>query len=379
MRRDPYRIIVWGPGGVGRACLRELVKRSDCRIVGVLAYSPGKDGKDVGELIDHAPIGVKVTTDKEAIFALEADVVLWAGTMPFDAEGMVRDVVRLLESGKNVISAAAFHYAHSHGKAYAEKLEAACRKGNSCLHGTGENPGFWFERVGMTLTGVCNHVEHLQMHEYVDVANGGPSLDIIGAAGFGDTEENLLKPGPLTTIWQTYYWVEFLHMCSLALFDRPLERTEHSPKFYVAEKDMTLVKSEGDPVDLTIPKGRVYAMTHAFIGYLDGRPRLTTSVNWYLRKKNCPFPVKSSDYWSFELEGSPVSLRCEVSAFASLHGELEHRPGDPTCATWNAAAVVMIQAIPVVCSHKPGIVYPSVFASASPDLRRMEGRKTLVG
>src|SRR5262249_48342433 len=99
MRRDPYRIVVWGPGGVGRACLRELVKRSDCRIAGVLAYSPEKDGKDVGDLIDDAPIGVKVTTDKEAIFALDADAVLWAGTLPFDAEGMERDVVRLLESG----------------------------------------------------------------------------------------------------------------------------------------------------------------------------------------------------------------------------------------------------------------------------------------
>jgi 4-hydroxy-tetrahydrodipicolinate reductase len=379
MRRDPYRVVVWGPGGIGRACLRELAKRSDCRIVGVLAYSPEKAGKDVGELIGQAPIGVKVTTDKEAIFALDADAVLWAGTLPFDAEGMERDVVRLLESGKHVISSAAFHYPDSHGKAYVEKLEAACRKGKSCLHGTGENPGFWFERIGMSLTGVCNHVERLEMHEYVDVANGGPSPHIIAGAGFGNTEENLLRPGPLATVWQNYYWVEYLQMCSRALFDRPLDRAEHTPTYYVAERNVVVAKSEGDLFDLTIPKGRVYAMTHSFTGYLDGQPRLITSVNWYLRPKNSPFRVKSSDYWLFELEGTPVSLRCEVSAFASLRDELAHHPGDQTCATWNAAAVTMIQAIPVVCSHEPGIVYPSVFATASPDLRRMEGRKSLAG
>ena len=112
--RTPYRVIVWGPGAVGRACLRTLVKRDDCQIVGVLAYSADKNGKDVGELIDHVPIGVKVTTDKEVIFALEADVVLYAGMLPFDAPTHDSDIIRLLESSKNVVSAVAFHYAHNH-------------------------------------------------------------------------------------------------------------------------------------------------------------------------------------------------------------------------------------------------------------------------
>jgi 4-hydroxy-tetrahydrodipicolinate reductase len=345
----------------------------------VLAYSEDKKGKDVGELIDHAPIGIKVTTDKESIFALDADVVLWCGTMPFDAEGMIRDVIRLLESGKHVISSAAFHYAHNHGAAYAERLEAACKKGNTCVFGTGENPGFWFERLGLTLTGVCSHVEHLQVHEYVDVSSGTSTPDVLRGVGFGGTVEEANTSTALAAIWKEYYFVEYLNMSSLALFGKPLDRVEHTPTYHVADREVLLAKTRGASLDMTIPKGLVHAMTHSFTGYLDGKPRLTTSVNWYLRAENSPFPVKSADCWLIELEGKPVSLRCEIAAFASLHGDLAFYPGDPTSSTWYATAVTMIQGIPIVCSHEPGIVYPSIFATCTPDLRMLEGRRSLVG
>jgi 4-hydroxy-tetrahydrodipicolinate reductase len=379
MKKNPYRVIVWAPSGVGRACLRVLLDRDDCEIVGVLAYSPEKNGKDVGELIDHPPIGVKVTTDKEAIFALEADAVLYAAMLPFDAAAMESDVIRLLESGKNVISAVAFHYAHNHGPAYVEKFEAACRKGKSCLHGTGENPGFWFERVALTFTGACSHVEHLQLHEFADLSTSGSSAELLAGVCFGFTAEQAAQPGPMDALWKEYYFVEIMNMGSIALFGRPLDRIEHTPKHYFAAHDIVMAKEKGDPIDMMIPKGRVHAMTHSFTGYLDGRPRITTSVNWFLRKENAPFPVKSEHNWLIEIEGKPVSLRCEIGAFASLTGDLEFSPGDPTSSTYYVTAIAMVQAIPVLCGHEPGIVYPSIFATSSTDLHRLEGRKTLVG
>ncbi|MDD5177617.1 MAG: hypothetical protein PHQ05_14460 [Sterolibacterium sp.] len=379
MRKNPYRVIVWGPGGVGRACLRELVKRPEFQIVGVLAHSLEKHGKDVGELINQAPIGVKATTDKEAIFALDADVVLWSATPKFDMPSMERDVIRLLESGKHVISSAAFHYSRSQGQAYVDKFEAACRKGKSCLHGTGENPGFWFERVALTLTGICNHVEHLQLHEFADLSTGGMMPKSLAAIYIGATAETVGKPGPAEALWRDFYFGSSLNMGSMALFGRHLDRVVHTPKYFFAERDIVLDKSKGDPMDLTIPKGRVHAMTHAFTGFLDDEPRLTISVNWFLRPHNSPFPIKSENCWFIELEGTPVSLRCEIGAFASLKDNLEFYPGDPTSSTWYATAVPMIQAIPVLCAHEPGIVYPNIFATSNTDLRRLEGRQTVAG
>jgi 2,4-diaminopentanoate dehydrogenase len=379
MRKNRYRVIVWGPGGVGRACLRELVRLPEFEIVGVLAYSPDKNGKDVGELISHAPIGIKVTTDKEKIFALEADAVLYSGMLPFDEATMEADVVRLLESGKNVVSAVGYHYAHNHGPAYVEKYEAACRKGKTCLHGTGENPGLWFERVALTLTGACNHVEHLQLHEYADLSTSGSTAETLAGICFGLTAEEAAKPGPMDALWKEYYFIEIMNMGSIALFGRPLDRIDHTPKHYIAERDVVLAKSKGDPIDMIIPQGRVHAMTHAFTGYLDGKPRLTSTVNWFLRMQNSPFAIKSEHNWLIEIEATPVSLRCEIGAFASLKNNLEFYPGDPTTSTYYVTAVALIQAVPVVCGHEPGIVYPSIFATANTDMRRLEGRKTLVG
>lgn len=54
-------------------------------IVGAKVWSQSKDGKDIGVLAGADPIGVTATTDKEAIFDLDADCVIHA-PMPMDQE-----------------------------------------------------------------------------------------------------------------------------------------------------------------------------------------------------------------------------------------------------------------------------------------------------
>ena len=123
----PYRVIVWGPGAMGCGTLRELIRRPEFEVVGVLAYSESKNGMDVGELIGHAPIGVKVTTDQKAILAMPADCVIWTGAMPTSlekAEEMEASMLALLESGKNVVTPVAYHYAASpsHDASYIKRV-----------------------------------------------------------------------------------------------------------------------------------------------------------------------------------------------------------------------------------------------------------------
>jgi 2,4-diaminopentanoate dehydrogenase len=379
MRQDPYRVIVWGPGGIGRACLKQLVKRNDCEIVGVLAYSPDKDGKDVGELIGIDPIGVKATTDQEAIFALDADVVLYTAMLPFDMPAMENVILRLLESGKNVINAAGFHYAHNHSPEYVERFEAACRKGGVSLHGSGENPGFWFERFALSLTGVTNHVETLHLHEYCDISTSGSEPETLAGLSIGLPADQASLPAPMAALWEEFYFVEILNMGSIALFGRPLDRVDHEPTYHVADHDIVLSKAEGHAMDLTVPKGHIHALTHAFTGILDGKPRLGITVNWFLRPENAPFELTSEDSWLIEMEGEPVSVRCQINAMASLKDNLERRPGDQTSSTYYVTGAALIGAIPVVVAAAPGFVYPSIFSTATTDLRRLEDRGDIVG
>ncbi|MET0983769.1 MAG: hypothetical protein ABW034_00030, partial [Steroidobacteraceae bacterium] len=183
--RRPYKIIVWGPGVLGRALLREIVAKPELDLVGVLAYNSQKHGKDVGEGI--ASLGVKATTNKEEIFRLDADVVLHcvqnSSDVSIDSE-VTNDVVRLLESGKNVICSIAYHWPQFHSRAFEEKLQAACRKGGVTLHSTGINPGFLNERLVATLTAVCTKIDYIKVQEISDTSTI-ESADMMSAIGYG--------------------------------------------------------------------------------------------------------------------------------------------------------------------------------------------------
>jgi hypothetical protein len=71
---------------------------------------------------------------KEAIFALDADVVIHTSA-PFGH--FDDDVARLLESGKNVVPTMAFFSPWIDGPDVIKPLERACQAGETTLFGTG--------------------------------------------------------------------------------------------------------------------------------------------------------------------------------------------------------------------------------------------------
>ncbi|TCJ94935.1 hypothetical protein [Nocardia alba] len=108
MRRR-HKLIIWGPGDMGGQALRTALASPDFDVVGVKVFSPHKDGVDIGELVGLPAVGVTATTDKQAILDLEADCVIHTPTTPALMKGADDDVIDLLESGKNVVSAASYH------------------------------------------------------------------------------------------------------------------------------------------------------------------------------------------------------------------------------------------------------------------------------
>jgi hypothetical protein len=379
VRRDPYRVVVWGPGGVGGACIREILKRPEFELVGVLGFSPGKVGRDVGELVSRDPVGLLVTDDKAEIFALDADVVIWTGN-PFGAmEAMEDEILRLLESGKNVVHAAGFHFPPRHGATYVDRLETACRKGGTTVFGSGENPGFWFDRVVPTLTGLCTTVESIYLEEYVNVAGGGTNAETLAGVGFGLSEDQIkAQSEAMDRMWAEYFYVESMEMVAQSTWGRPLEHFEVEHEHYLAEEDVVLDMAAGDPLTMTVERGRILGMTHTFTGYVDGEPRVRTRVNWFLGPEHSPFEQKSDDKWHVEIEAKPVSIRGDFEAFASLKGDQKFRGDDPTPPFMYVTGMPLVQAIPIVVAAEPGFVTPSVFANCVPDFRVLADRRSLV-
>ena len=198
-RRDAmsktYKVIQWATGEVGSLCLRETIRRPELELVGLRVYNPDKDGKDAGDIVGVEPTGVIATADRDAIIASDADCVIHT-PLAANMQELDDDVVALLESGKNVISTAAYFAPEFRGQDVADRLQAACEKGGTTLLGTGVEPGFMFERVMPTLTGMCTDIDHIRLVEVIDAARHPAAMMIKEALGIGKPLDEVTTDSP---------------------------------------------------------------------------------------------------------------------------------------------------------------------------------------
>lgn len=85
---------------------RGRTRAADLELVGALAFSEEKAGRDVGEIARIGEIGVIATTDVDEILALDADCVLYHAQGDWNPPVALDDICRILASGKNVVSTA---------------------------------------------------------------------------------------------------------------------------------------------------------------------------------------------------------------------------------------------------------------------------------
>src|SRR3974390_207692 len=156
---NKLRVIQWTTGKVGKLSLRAILDDPRLELVGVYAYSADKCGKDAGDLCGRGKCNVLATNDIHALLALKADAVIYT---PFEAD--VSHVIRLLESGSDVISTNLFLNVGGIQGEVKTKLEEACRRGQSSLYIPGVSPG-WINAIGVALTAVCRQVQGVFISE----------------------------------------------------------------------------------------------------------------------------------------------------------------------------------------------------------------------
>ena len=361
MRQGPYKVVVWGPGVLGTLLLREIRKLPELELVGVLAYSEDKDGVDVGTYLGTDAIGVAMTTDKDRIFALPADCVLFCTQATAGADissETTKDVCRLLASGKNVVTAIGYHYPQFHGHELLDMLEAACLAGGTSLHSTGVNPGLFNERFATTLSAVCTRIDSVTVQE-IGMSGAVDSVDMMRMVGWGQPP----PPAPeITEMAVRYYGESITHAC--ALLGRSVERVESESDYVLADRDY-------DVNGMTIPRGSMGCLIHKFTAIVEGRPFFRLEEYFIADPELAPIPVPCSAHWTVTIEGEPTSISASIDMQPSFaEPSTTAAPGDPPPAYY-ATGVPMIQAIPVVCASRPGIVFPSVFTRSVPDLRML--------
>lgn len=332
------RVVQWATGSMGRTAMRMVVDRPELTLVGARVYSEKKVGVDLGEMIHRAPLGVTATRDAETIFALNTDVVIHMPRITLPYAALVPDVVRLLESGKNVISTAGFHWPQAHGDAYADRLRNAAIKGGVTLAGVGVNPGLMAERLLLSATAMSVEIDELHLFETVDASamtSGAFVFDLMGLGS--DPEKRDIRKGPLAELYGALF-SEVLYFCAHHL-GSPIASITPQHQLTLAPHDIALIPG-------TISKGTVAATEWNWRAVLENRTVLILSIIWTADPSL--HDSEKQGHWTLKIVGRPnITMTLDISEADPL------KP--PSRALTDAVCAVAINAIPAVCDAPPGL------------------------
>ncbi len=353
-----YRVIQWATGGVGRPQLQEVVQRADLELAGLFVYGEDKVGVDAGTLCGLPPTGILATNDKEKIFAMSADVVLHAASKAHKVNSNTEDILRLLESGKNVISTTSYAHLPTYSLDTLNKFETACNAGNSSFFAAGENPGFMMQRLAATLTTLSKRVDHIILEEYYQTAWHPSRAMMHDFMGMGKPAKEVSLEAPLFKAVNRAYEQE-LNATADVLGIR-LEKIVPSVEVATLDYDLDIAMGR-------VEKNTVAGQRWSWSGYWHGKPYLTIRETWIVTRDIPQWKLEKltnwvhDDYIRIMIEGLP-SYTFDLAL--TLDTDLPYMKGISPAHLM--IAMTGVRAIADVCKSPPGVVHAPIFGVYKP-------------
>lgn len=341
------RVVQWATGPVGAAQLREVIDRADLDLVGVLSYHPDKVGVDAGTLVGRPPTGVLVTDDRAAIIGVDADVVLHAASKAGPNNTNTEDIVALLASGKNVITTTSYNHLPTFGAAADRAITDACVRGGTRFHAAGEHPGFMFERLAATVTGLCQRVDRIIVQEFVDCTGVSERRMLVDLMGMGRAPADISVESPMFQAISLQYEQSLAATADVLglRFDGIARRIDTA----VADHDVTVACG-------TLAAGTVVSQTLSWTAHRGGAPVLIAEEHW-----TCGSTAATTGNGGFllriDVDGAPP-LRVDLTIGNDGVEGLPNTSGGQL-----AVAMTAVRAIPYVLAAPPGVVVPAVFGA----------------
>jgi 4-hydroxy-tetrahydrodipicolinate reductase len=341
--RRALRVIQWSTGNAGRNAIRGILRHPDLELVGLHAHSAEKVGRDAAELAGlENPTGVIATNDVDALLAMDADCVCYMAQGETRIRETIEDLSRILRSGKNVVNTSLVALCYPNfAPRLRDALAEACEQGGSTFYTSGFDPGWSGDVIPLALASTCERVDRIRVTECMDYSTYEDPGFTGAFFGYGrplDYDAPLLQPGMLKGGWGC-----MVLMLAEALgvhLDEIREVHERLPAPDSFETAMGKIEA-----------GSCAGVRFEVQGIVDGEPALVAAHVNRLRQDIGPeWERLSGDKHSgykIEIEGSP-SIFCEIEPV----GE----DGDHNTAGILGTAMRVVNAIPTVCAHTPGVV-----------------------
>lgn len=350
------RVVQWATGAVGRAALQELIENPRYQLVGVLVYDPAKTGLDAGELCGLPPTtGVIATADKDEIVALGADVVVHTASKAHAIETNAEDICRLLAAGSTVITTTSYNHLPSYGAETESAFIDACRQGGSRFHAAGENPGFMFERLVATVTGLSKTIDRIDLYEATDVSAVDSRPMLVDLMGMGRPPEDVSIDSPI---------IKKLDMAYRQALNATADVLGITLSHIDVAVDATTLPHDIEVLAGTIEAGTVVGQRFSWVGHFSGRPLLAIHEEWVLTRDlpqwgMAPLaPGEKAPLIRAVIKGQPsFELQLDVGFDGSA------QPGQHAMPGHLMIAMGAIRAIPYVLAQPPGIVTAPVFGA----------------
>jgi 4-hydroxy-tetrahydrodipicolinate reductase len=346
LSKQALRVAQFATGNVGSEMVRRIVEHPDLELVGLYCYSPGKVGRDAGEIVGIAPLGVTATDDIGDILRAKPDVVNFNGVWPD-----VDTFCTLLENGINVVTTSDWitghhrdqNHPHPSGARPTELIEAACQRGGSTFYGTGMNPGL-AQILSVVATAGMGRVDHVTVLETVDVSCHH-SVDTWKNVGYGRPVDDPEVPALLETGCTVF--ADSIYMMADCL-DLRIDDVAFECELGACTEDVDLGWWK-------LAKGSVGASLAKFKGMSKGEPKVEVHLEWQMTPKTEPRwkvqgcyittvqgdPMIINRHMILPATGMPNSLM-DADYFASLGMTLTGMPA--------------LNAMRAVCEGAPGLL-----------------------
>lgn len=346
MENKHYRVAQWATGNVGLRCLEAVLDHPRFDLVALRVYSDAKAGRDAGELLGRAPVGVIATQDIAEIIAAKPDCVVYA---PHEAD--FDDVCALLAAGINIsTSRMEFNYRGRMDPALLQRIEAACAEGQSSLYASGSTPGFFTEIMPLALSALERRIDCITLTDFAAMGSRNSPEMLFQVLDFGKDPATLDPNAPVGTATSS---PPSLSMTAQAL-GLPLDEIVTRREYALATQRTTIVAG-------TIEAGTVAAMRMEITGLRQGKPVIRRRSCWYVtREIDQDWDLRDTGL-HYLVEGDlPLDVMVKFPVSDEEYPKIS--PG--------MTAHPVVNAVPYVCAAVPGIRHtdelPLIVADLSP-------------